>query len=287
MSYRSVVLALNPSLYLRCNEPSGSSLADLSANNFTGTLNGVFTRNVPSATAALGVGFSLGGNASSTDYGQVPNQAALQNTGNFTYLCWLKYANLLPQSQVIMSAGQESGVAAGYEMYINAIGLLFVDAANVVALFRSSLAAPNDSVWHFIALTRVGNTYTFYLDGGTLAGGTQAVSGTVSTAIQATSRPFGIGVNYNSSGTRELPLTSGNNLDEIAVFPTGLSAAQVASIWAARNDADGGSGVKSPPGGFVSALAHERNIERKLQQGEQVPPSRHRARLDYRRKRGR
>jgi hypothetical protein len=132
--------------------------------------------------------------------------------------------------------------------------------------------------WYHTVVTRAGNpgTWTLYLNA--VLQDTEANTH----PLVDSDAPFTIGSllptenNFPFSGT----------IDEVAVYGTALSAARVQAHYDARNSAAGGGiPTKTPPGQIVSIMAHDRNAERK-QQDQQVPPSRRRVRLDYRRKRG-
>lgn len=228
--YPIAVLQDQPVLYLRFEETTGTACADISGNGFSGTTHGTITRNV-ATKAGLGVGVSYGGTTS--DWVDVADNATLDITADFTYECWFKYSSRAA-SQVLMSKGQTDASNAGYQMYVTTLGFISVDRAYLTALWReTSFAVPNDSAWHHIVATRAANIYTTYLDGGTACGGNQAASGTVATAVQATTRALGIGADFNTAGAVSLPVLSGGSMDEVAVYNKALSAARVAAHFQA------------------------------------------------------
>jgi hypothetical protein len=280
MSYRSEVLADNPVLFLTLNETAGN-FADSSVSGLTGVPNGSLTRGTATGHAGLGAGVTFAG--LSTTFVSVADTPILDLTGDFTYECWLIFQTF-GTAQALMSKGQDaSGTTAGYEMYLTTGPALVVDRCNITAGYRPG-TGPTTGAWRYVAVTRTGDSWAMYVDA------TQVNTATVSLTPDATARDFCIGTTYTVAGPGVFPCNATTSMSNVAVYGTGLTQARCLAHYNARDTGSGGGGsaVKSPPGVFVAALAHERNIERKLdQQGQQVPPSRHRARLDYRRKRGR
>jgi uncharacterized repeat protein (TIGR02059 family) len=216
MSYSSEVLADSPVLYLQLDETSGTSCADSSTNAFTGTTHGTVTRNV-SSLANLNVGVTFGGTTS--DYIDVPDNAALDVTGNVTYECWVNYTSRAT-SQMLMSKGWQDASTAGYTLYISTDGTLVIDSrSSITGNNHSTTAVPNDGIWHHCVVTRTGSTFAFYIDG--VAAGTTTDSNTT----QATSRNFVIGAAFYNSGSIGFPYTG--SIDEVAVYTTALSGARI------------------------------------------------------------
>jgi hypothetical protein len=222
-AYASAVLVDSPVLYMRLEEPSGTTCADLSSNLFTGTATAGVTRNVASH-AGIGVGVSFGAN---TDHIDVPDNAALDITGDFTYEFWVNYSSRAA-AQMMMGKGFKDASNAGYQIYINGSGQMQLDRSSLTSLATSSNVIPNDSAWHHCVFTRIGNVYTPYID--SVAGTTT----TTSQAIQATDNAFTVSAAfYNSPSSRFAGLIAGGKCDEIAVYNTGLSSTRIAAHFAA------------------------------------------------------
>lgn len=222
MSYATTVLADNPILYFRLEE-TGTTCVDSSPSGFVGTCHGSVTRAVVSLDR-IGTGVAFGGTAA--DFIDVPDNPALDITGDFTYECWFKYTTL-GAPQCLMSKGQQDGSNAGYFMWLDGSGQLIIDNGQIVAGFRSGVIIPHDGVWRHIIFTRAANIYKVYVNG-VIA----ATSGTISTTYQATARNFTIGV-HNDAGTMRYPLLAGGQIDEPAVYNTSVSAVRAAAHYAA------------------------------------------------------
>jgi hypothetical protein len=221
-AYASAVLQDNPVLYLRLEETSGTTCADSSTDAFTGTATATVVRNVTSH-AGIGVGAQWG---VATDHIDVPDNNALDVTGDVTYEFWINYSSRAA-AQMIMGKGFQDASNAGYQLWIDSGGLMQFERSSLVSLSHSA-AVPNDSAWHHCVFTRVGNLFASYID--TVAGGTS----TLAQAVQATANPFMVGAAfYNSVGSRFNGLIAGGKIDEVAVYNTGLSSARVAAHFAA------------------------------------------------------
>lgn len=278
MSYRSEVLADNPVLFLTLNETSGP-FVDLSASGLSGVANGALTRGTATGLAGLGAGVTFGG--VNTVYVSVADTPILDLVGDFTYECWVIFQTFAT-AQALMSKGQDAaGTTAGYEMWINGSPAVNVDRDNLTAGYRPG-TGPAAGAWHYLAVTRSGNSWAMYVDN------TQVNTATVALSVNATARDFLIGATFESGGPTT-PCNATTSMSNVAVYGTGLSQARCLAHYNARTvGSGGGAAAKSPPGLVIAAMAHERNAQRKQdQQGEQVPPSRRRVRLDYRRKKGR
>jgi hypothetical protein len=101
--------------------------------------------------------------------------------------------------------------------------------------------------WYHVVLTRAGNpgTWAIYVNASLLNGGQVA--------------PFAVTQNDSAFGIGQLPtsgLPFGGSIDEVAIYGTALSQAQVQAHFDARNSAGGGGApTKSPPTPFVATIA--------------------------------
>lgn len=274
-SYQATVLSFSPYIYWRFSETSGASCADSSANGFTGTANGTFTRNVSTGHAGLGVGITLGGAA--TDYVAVNSAGALNNLGDVTYMCWVN-PTTLPARSVLVAKGNADAANGGYEMYLDAAGHVAI-AICEIAQIAISTGTVGTGAWHHVAATRVlsSQAYAFYIDGVSAGSGVGTNNAPASTAKQ-----FTAGV-ADTIASKVWPLNG--SIDEVAAFGTALSSANIAAIYAARDVATDGTGKQSSPGQIMSAIVQARNEERKAARGEPRFPSRHPE--GYQRRKGR
>jgi len=215
--YDALVLALSPGCYWRMGEASGN-LADSAPtpDNDIATKHGSPTYGVTGAIYGdADKAISLAGNAA--DYFEVANSASV-NTGDvFSIVAWIKKAANGVDMTII------SRPASGY--------LFMFGSDNLLALYRTGDAFPNiastvaitDTNWHMVAVTKNdGLSLRIYIDG-------IDVSGVPSyNAIVANGGVVQIGRNV-AAGNKPW----NGSLDEIAVFPTALTAANITTLYTA------------------------------------------------------
>lgn len=225
MSYESEVLADSPVLYLRCEETSGATVANTGSLGGSATANGSYTRNVSNGGgSALGVGISFPGSAGT--YVSYADNAALDITGDVTYECWIQCDNFT-NLHYVMGKGRDNSTTTGYYLFVFTDRTVQVWRAGTSVLYSGGVVYPNDANWHHLAFTRAADIYKIYVDGALAA-----TSGTVSTALQATTQAFSIGRDL-AAGT-----PSGfhaGDIDEIAVYGAALSGARIQAHYDARN----------------------------------------------------
>ena len=115
----------------------------------------------------------------------------------------------------------------------------------------NSVAVLNDGNWHHLVAVVNGSAVTLYVDGASSASGT--ISGTIN-AGTTTANPnwFSIAADNSGSPVNDLLLTG--SLDEVAFYPTALSAARVAAHYsAARSGTDTGTVAMSAQAGMGMA----------------------------------
>jgi hypothetical protein len=226
--YSAAVLADSPLLYLRFEETSGTTCANSGSLGGSATTTGTVLRNIPSATTNLGVGVDLEGvgNDDYIDFNDAGN--ALNITGDVTYECWTRFDTFAPAVQYMMHRGNDSSTNGNYAFDIDSTRAFRARHAGVSILLSSGAGGyPNDTTnWHHIAFTRIGNAYVIYLDGASVA------SGSNSEAVQVTTlTKFRVG----ASQTSFAPSGGMNGLiDEVAVYGSGLSSTRIAAHYAAR-----------------------------------------------------
>jgi len=233
--YSSTVLADSPSVYYRLDQASGPNALDSSPNAVTGTYQ-------------TGVGFGVAGalsGDSDTAITAPGNAAAVLApdgtlpSGNSprTIEAWFKTAG---------STGY-LGIAS-YGVLANLHGLAF-DIANNNAVFinfgngNTTVGLPysvGDNRWHEVALVVDGAGLVWiYLDGQVVGNATVAALATT----PAGSNGLAIGqADGNFSGT----------LDEVAVYPSALSSAQLGVHWRAGVAA---ACLSAPTTGYAGAVA--------------------------------
>lgn len=228
MTYPNQVLADGALGYWRLNELVGATSAvDTTGHGYTGTPTAVTF----GQTGALSDGSKAGlfdGTSSNVDMG---NQAAFNFTGAFTAEAWVKLTGTGGYT-VVNKSNNASG--AGWQLGVGGLSNGFVrtwaytTAGALVWDFAATTNAVNDGAYHYIAVTWSGTTVAagvkIYVDGNAVktATATAAIPGN-------TINPVRIGA-FSAAAFLYFPGT----LDEIAVYPTALTPAQIANHYALR-----------------------------------------------------
>ena len=247
--YAAAVLADSPAGYWRLGESSGTSAADAGPNGLTGTYgSGVLLGNIgalqdPSTAAS----FNGTGNAKvSAGVTGLPT-----GTSARTVEAWV---NPSGNGGTVFTTNAASG-----QKFIVQIGnfggswYLFTDGANGANnITLSGGQVPPTGVWSHIAFVFDGaaNTWRYYLNG------QQSASGTFPVAINTaalTSTTIGERLDYSQpfSGL----------LEEVAIYPSALSAARIAAHYAARFSIGGSlTRIHEPAGNQLTLGYSGRNL---------------------------
>jgi hypothetical protein len=192
--------------------------AEDDANDFVGGHNGSAQNGATFASGKVGQAFSLDG---TNDYISVPDSAAWDfGTGDFTIDMWVKFTSVQTQNFFI---GHDDGggefdkwifwlVSGQLQFHINSDP--FPDGGITIG---SAAFAPSNGTWYHVALTRIGSTYTFYVNG------SSAGTATNSTAIPNASAALTIGQAENSGFINGL-------IDEVEIFSRALSSSELLAI---------------------------------------------------------
>ena len=210
--YAQVVLADGPAAYWRLGETGGASAADSAGTNAGTVVGGV----------ALGqAGALVDGNAAmlfngATGYVQVANSAAVQLAGDLTIELWVKSSLATRQTLISKSYLQE------FELTLETSGRLnlYQGTGTTYQGVPSPVGVVVANTWQHVVVTRTANTIRFYVNGVAKGSGTLTLTPTVGTSAVAIGRTTG-GTQYVNG-----------DLDEVALYPIALSAAQIAAHYA-------------------------------------------------------
>jgi RHS repeat-associated protein len=255
-TYASTVLADGASNYERMSD-TATVAADSSGNSGAGAYQGTYTHG---ATGLIGS--DLGDAATSFDgnsaYVSAPTQVALQGNHARTVELWFNSAS--SAQQMLFDSG---GSGAGQTFYIGTTsdGGVCGAPANTAGAYvgfggNGDVYIPglhlNDGSTHYIAVTLQGTSFSVYVDGTAVSGYMYNNSWSALTA-----QPFMLPTTPNTTGNpiwigrgRTLVSCSGNPyftgiIDEVAVYPTALSAAQITNHFGLA--ADGAPGAPVTP----------------------------------------
>jgi signal peptidase I len=247
--YTSTVTALNPWLYWKLDETTGTTAADSSGNGRTGTYNtsaASFTFGVPGAltTDTPNLGVTLNGttaclNTTSTTTMNAPVQ--------ITEVVWFKTTTSqggkllgfeMPRTGVAMPG---SGGTYDRHLYMDGAGKLWFGVYNGGYFTIPSPTALNDGTWHMAAASMGAGGMSLYIDG-TLVGTNANNAGETTTGwFRAGCGNLG-GWGGSWTGANS-PTTSTNptqnrpfagSLDEISVWQSVLTAAQIRAMYIAK-----------------------------------------------------
>jgi inosine-uridine nucleoside N-ribohydrolase len=215
-TYASLTLSDSPSVYYRLGDTALGLMADSSGHGFNGAYN-AGTNEVslgqPGAitgdpdTSALGNGQYIG-----TSRASVP----LYNSAR-TVEGWIKTTSGSTQYLAGWGVG---GTATAFDLYLGPSSVSVDDSSQTLTF--SSPASLDNGSWHFVVATYDGTNLTVYVDGTSL--GSQVFTQPLNTQPASS---LVVGGYYNGGGG-----VSGD-LDEFAVFPTALTAAQVLAQFTA------------------------------------------------------
>jgi PKD repeat protein len=218
-SYRSVVLADGPVSYWRLGDATGTTAADSAGSN-TGSVRSGVTFGVPGALIG-DPDASMGFNGTS-GYVSVPSSAGLNPTGDLTVEAWAKPGALDGMTRALIHKGGTSG----YPSYQYRIGLtsgnlwrgtVYVGSNNLTV---TAPGTPSTVAWTHIVMSRSGSTLKLYVNGTAVATATASGALNTSTGMLAIGRTGAVSVDYFKG-----------SVDEVAVYPTALSATRIAEHY--------------------------------------------------------
>ena len=161
-------------------------------------------------------------------YVSVPDNSALDFTGDFTVEAWAKPTTLNGIGGAIVHKGGATGYPVWqYRLSITSAnkwrGTVFVGNSNLTV---TDPGTPSTTTWTYLVMTKAGNTLTLYVNAVAVA--TTTISGTVntSTGILAIGRTGGSSTDYFNGG-----------IDEVAVYNTALTPARIQAHYSAATTA--------------------------------------------------
>jgi hypothetical protein len=221
-SYLTTVLSAAPSVYYRLGEPAGTGLmADSSGAGLDGQYTGQGTLGAAPALAndpTTSLSFTTCCTAADTSPAVPPSFNSAR-----TVEAWVDTSNAAARTAVVGYGGgtPDQGFTVGVSPHA-----IFIDGRSD---FQSIATNHNldDGTWHQVAVTYDGTTISAYLDGQPM--GTAAFSGSLNT----------IGGNLAIGAVPGYSVFDGL-VQDVAIFPSALSAAQIGAQFAASGYAQPG-----------------------------------------------
>ena len=222
-TYRADVLSDSPAAYWRVGEASGGTVAaDETGTNPGAYQNGVTLGQTGVLTADANTAVSFDG---VNDIVSVPHSSALNATAGITIEAWVKRSKSSSWQNILAKPGNGAVAAQNYALWLNT-------ANKPVAYFGngsssiSATAPAIDTNWHHIVATYDEATAKVYVDGVLKASANSNIQ------LTANSQPLLIG------RTTDNNRIFGGTLDEVAVYPTALSAARIQAHYTAATSVD-------------------------------------------------
>ncbi len=246
-TYASTVRADGAGIYYRLGEPSGPVAADSSGNANLGAY--TFAPILGQPGALLGdpdtsVHVYIGGFVPSADgVIRLPSSAQLPTANSARTLeAWFQAS----QSGTVLSYGTNATRMA-FQVHVDSSAVTVVTNGDN-KVFNTQYAITNGG-WHHLATTYDGTSLIAYLDGQSL--GTRTFGAALNTVVD--SNGLVLGNQFWSYWTADEQLVG--NLDEVAIYPTALTAAQIAAHFSA-----GGNTRPTAPVVSASAGANQATI---------------------------
>jgi PKD repeat protein len=218
-AYSSAVLADGPAGYWRLGETSGTGVADA-----TGAPSGTAVGGVtPGLAGVSGDGDTAMGFDGSSGYIRVDDRSSLDfSSQDFSVEAWARPT----ASGAVVHKGDASGYTGWqYRLALTSAGkwrgTVFVGSNNVTV---TDPGTPSMTSWTHLVLVRAAGQVTLYVNGAAVA--TTKFTGNVNTGtgVLAIGRTGSSAEGYFKGG-----------VDEVAIYPTALSAAQVANHYTAAS----------------------------------------------------
>ncbi|QNH21272.1 Concanavalin A-like lectin/glucanases superfamily protein [Xanthomonas sp. GW] len=226
--YAAAVLADAPWGYWKLNESpaEGVAAADASGNGRNGTYRGVAVT-AYAAASGLFAGSSAAIQFKNAGYIACPT-LTLASAQKFTLECMVKASSIVTNENMI--GGDDAGSNRRWQFRITSAGkleFLTITPSTVSVVGAATITDGNAHLVHAVfdpSLSAASGICKIYVDGALDTSSTSSNSITAGTAFPIVGARTGAGSN---------PFTG--ILDEVAIYTTALSAAQIAAHWAARN----------------------------------------------------
>ncbi|MDX2578047.1 LamG domain-containing protein [Streptomyces scabiei] len=214
MAYADEVMADSPLFYWKLDETSGTSIANSGSVGGSGTKYAGVTLGLTGISGAIG-GYAASFNGTATAYIEQTSVAATPFDKTNTFEYWVK------TTDTNCNFIGFSGTPYWYS-FINGSGQVNFTWGDGSALSMTSPAAINNGAWHHVAavIDSAGGTHRLYVDGVSVR--------TVTTSPLTFSTTGNIQIGDSRSANAPI-----GTIDEVAIYPTALSAGRIAAHYSA------------------------------------------------------
>jgi hypothetical protein len=215
-SYASSVIADAPELYYRLGETTSTTAVDSSANAHNGIYQGGVTLGTPGVTADGSTAATFNGTT-----GYVSNSNLWTNPQVFTEEAWFK-TTTTGGGLIVGFGNTATGPPGNYDrlIYMAGTGQLYFGVASNQTIHTTG--AYNDGNWHLVDASLSSAGMALYVDGALVATNTKV------TTPQAYNGYWRVGDESLGGWTGHVNNFFTGTIDEVAVYPTVLTASQVA-----------------------------------------------------------
>jgi hypothetical protein len=218
-TYVSTVLSQGPAAYYRLGDSTDALMADSSGHGLNGTYS--------TAGVTLGQPGALPGDADTAaliddGYSGIGTASGTLPLGNSarSVVAWFTEPSGADDQGALVSWGQP-GTDQAFQLMVSGTSQVSVDGWNDTHSFSTPYPV-DDGAWHQLAVSYTGSTFTLFLDGVPIGSG--SFGGTLATATS----PL-----YLGGGGTLSPGPSGMTLDEVSVYATALTAANISAQFTA------------------------------------------------------
>jgi Concanavalin A-like lectin/glucanases superfamily/Domain of unknown function (DUF5122) beta-propeller len=223
-SYKNTVTGDSPYLYWRLADTSGSTVADTSGHNRTGTYSGTVTKGQSGALASDSDKAVLFNGSSGYAY----ENSSVSNPQTYTIEAWFK-TTTNSGGKIIGFGNNKTSLSSSYDRQIYMLnnGKLVYGVYNGSTQTIQSASSYNDGQWHQIAATLGSAGMVFYVDG-------ISVGGSKNTGAQNFNGYWRVGGDQ-LSGWPNKPSSNFFNgtIDEVSVYSAQLSGAKIYTHYSA------------------------------------------------------
>ena len=234
-TYANTVIAEQPSAFWRLGEPSGTSVYDWAGWN-DALVTGTVTRGTPGAI--------LGDADTATTFpgdgtGYVSTQTPAAPPTTFTLEAWIN-TTTTSGGKIIGFGNAATGSSSSYDrhVYMDNRGRIWFGVYPGGVRTLNSTASYNDGAWHHVVAELGPDGMTLYVDGKRVAQRTDVTSGQDYQGVWRVG-----GDNLNGWPSQPTSAYFAGAIDDVAVYPTELTATQVVDNYAAS----GRTVVNTPP----------------------------------------
>lgn len=232
-AYGAAVYGLSPTLYWRVGESSGAKALDSAPDANSGTYYGDVTKGGVGALAGVSNTAITLHPSGGTQTG-ISSDAAFTNPTTFALETWFK-TNTTSGGKILGFGSSQTGTSGSYDrhLYMSGDGTLKFGVWTGSSQIIQSSPGYNDNKWHYAVAQMSSNGMELYVDGA-------LVSTSANTGAQDYTGYWRVGGDNGWEGDQYWR----GAVDEVAVYPQTLTAAQVSSHWTMGS---GAAPVNQPP----------------------------------------